>query len=742
MAMVAASSRRGRAPGVAAALVLPALLGAAELVDEDFLEQHVATYRFSLGRPRSAQVTPDGREVLFLRSGPRSFERELLALDLRTGRERVVLTAADVLEGAEETLSTAEKARRERMRLVAKGLASYRLSRDGRRILVPLSGRLFVVERATGAVRELPAGEAASLDPRFSPDGRLVGCVRGRDLWVLDVEEGAARRLTAAAAEPDSVSFGASEFVAQEEMGRMEGYWFSPDSRWVAYQRTDTAAMETFHLADPLHPEKAPDTWPYPRAGGTNAEVRLFVAPVTGGAPVEIRWDRKRFEYLAEVVWEEGGPLTLLVQDRAQQVERLLAADPTTGWTRTLLEERDPAWLELHGEVPRWLEDGSGFLWVTERRGHAELELRDAEGALVRVLAGADEHFMSLAGVDERRGRVLIQAAPRATTRQVAAVPLAGGPARTLVDTPGMVFASQGRDEPLARIDIWPRDGGPRSRLLDGDRLLPVGPRSVAEEPPFEARPEWVRVGRRDWNAMLLRPRDFDPRLRYPVFLSVYGGPTHAVVSEASRWYLHDQWLANQGFVVVSIDGRGTPGRGRVWHRAVRGDLISIPLDDQARALRALGARYPELDLERVGVSGWSFGGYFSAMAVMRRPDLFKVAVAGAPVVDWRDYDTHYTERYMGLPAENEAGYDRADVSTWAGKLRRPLLLVHGTGDDNVYFLHTLKLSKALFLAGRPFELLPLAGFTHMVPDAAVKKRLEARVVGFMKQHLGGPRRR
>jgi dipeptidyl-peptidase-4 len=223
------------------------------------------------------------------------------------------------------------------------------------------------------------------------------------------------------------------------------------------------------------------------------------------------------------------------------------------------------------------------------------------------------------------------------------------------------------------------------------------------------------------------------------VIVDVYGGPLHQQVVRNMGGYLLDQWLADQGFIVISLDGRGTPRRGRDWERTIRGSFGSVPLADQAAGLEALGAKYPEMDLQRVGITGWSFGGYLSALAVLKRPDLFKAAVAGAPVTDWEDYDTHYTERYLGLPVENPVGYKESSLLTYAPGLKRPLLVIHGTGDDNVLFIHTLKLADALFRAGREYELLPLNGFTHMIPDPQVRIRLEERVVKFFKKHLGEP---
>ena len=725
--------------------------GALAAPAEGFLEQYAATYRFRHGQPTSVTVTPDGREVLFLRSGPRSFVRDLYAFDVASGAERVLLTAEQILEGAEESLTAEEKARRERQRLAARGIAGFGLSNDGRRVLVPLSGRLFVVDRDSRKVRELESAAGAPVDPRFSPDGSKVAAVRGGDLYVLDVAAGTERRLTTSASE--TLESGLAEFVAQEEMGRYEGYWWAPDGGTIAYQETDTASVERLYIGDPFTPEQAPQPWVYPRAGRANAKVRLGLVPVAGGATTWVRWDADRYPYLASVRWQANAPLTILVQNRTQTEELLLAVDPANGDTRTLHVERDRTWLNLDPDLPRWLPSGEGFLWSTERDGGWALELRDRTGGFVRTVVPVESGYRAFLRVDERRGVVYVLASPDPTEEHVLRASLReeGGEPRRLTAEPGVhtgVFAESGADVWVHTVQRPDGSVDTVVRRLDGREVGPL--RSVTERPPFAPNLEITSVevdGRRHY-AALVRPRDFDERRRYPVIVYVYGGPHWNVVSTAGQRFLLHQWIADHGYVVVSIDGRGTPGRGRVWERALafaegvdgpRGDIVSVPLEDQAAVLKALGERSPELDLARVGVFGWSYGGTMAAMAVLRRPDVFRAAVAVAPVNDWRDYDTHYTERYLGLPDDNPAGYDRSAAATWAEKLDRPLLLMHGTADDNVYFFHSLKLVNALFRAGRPFEFVPLVGFTHSVPDPLMTVRIYDRLVAFFDERLRAP---
>jgi dipeptidyl-peptidase-4 len=705
----------------------------------EWIERYAATQGFRLGKPASIRVVPDGSAVLFLRSGPRSPSRDLFEVDTRTGSERVLASAEKLLGGAEEKLTAEERARRERMRLTARGIASYDLSADGKRILVPLSGRLYVLERATGVVRELGAKDApAPIDARFSPDGKRIALVRDGELAVIDVGSGVERALTSD--ESPDVTNGLAEFVAQEEMGRLRGYWWSPDSRSLAYERADTSAVERFHIADVFHPEKAPDEWPYPRPGGTNADVKLGVIPVEGGTTTWVDWDRKAFEYLATVTWDEGAPLTLLVQNRRQTEERLLAADPATGKTTTLLVERDTAWLELADGMPHWLAGGREFLWMTERNGAWQLELHDRTGALVRALTEPGLGLTDFALVRPAAREAIVMAGADPTRRHVYRVPLGGGKPVRVTEADGVHGVPTSDDGARFVIRSAPLAGEETFELAGDAGRAGLRLRSVAEPAGLDPRLEFTETATDPaLHAVVVRPHDFVAGRKYPVLLQVYGGPGSQTVLADPGVYLLQQWRADHGYVVVSIDGRGTPGRGRDFARATKNDLISVPLADQVTGLHALGTRYPELDLSRCGITGWSFGGYFSAMAVLREPGTFRAGVAGAPVVTWEDYDTHYTERYMGLPAENAEGYRSANVLTYADRLSRPLLVIHGTADDNVYPIHSLKLVDALFRAGKQVDFVPLAGFTHMVPEPAMRRRVEERILAYFDEHLLGP---
>lgn len=719
--------------GVGMAVLVGVGLGAE--TGDPWLRTLALTRKFQLGRPVRPAFTPDGGTVFFLRAGPRDPRQALHAMDVATGTTREVLDSARVLGGSDEELSVEEKARRERQRITAGGLVSFEIARDGEHLLVPLSGRLFWVEWKTGKSRELPVSGPVT-DARLSPDGTRVAYVRDHDLWVCPTGRGKERRLTRGGS--TVLTHGEAEFVAQEEMGRSTGYWWSPDGTELVYEEADHSGVEVWQVGDPYQPGQPPVPQFYPRPGKANVRVRLGIISVRGGRTRWLDWDRERHPYLVRVQWHGKGGLTLCVQTRDQRELVVLRANPTNGRTEELLVERDSAWINIDQSVPRWLEDGRHFLWTTERSGAWELELHRADGGLERVLVPGSMGWQGLVQVDSTSRRVWFHASADPTAQHGWSVSLEGGEPQRVTEGAGLhtlVVAAKGGAKVVTSATPEHLE---RSRVVraDGSQagLLP----SVAEEPDREIRTEWVRVGEGEgWHARVVRPRDFQVENKYPVIVSVYGGPHVQVVRRSMATALTDQWLADQGFVVVAMDGRGTPGRGREWERGLYGRLGALPLAEQAAALRALGERYPEMDLERVGITGWSFGGYLSAYAVLREPDLFRAAVAGAPVTDWDDYDTHYTERYLGVPpGEADAAYRDGSCLTWAAELKRPLLLIHGTRDDNVFFRHTLRLTDALLRAGREFEVLPLPGFTHMVPDPVVAEQRWQRTAAFFRRHL------
>jgi dipeptidyl-peptidase-4 len=698
-------------------------------LDETLLADAAATFTWRLGTPAPLAITRDGA-VLFRRTPPRDFASDLYELSA-DGALRTLATAADLLGTAGEQLSDAEKARRERTRTATRGIVDIDVSDDGTTVMVPLGDRFYLIDRKTGQRTVIDPGGAA-YDPHLSPDGRTVAFVRGGDLWIASAGS-APKQVTW---HPEGFEYGVADFAAQEELQRTRGFWWSPDSTRVVFQRSDVRHVETLYVADPRHNDRPPVPFKYPRAGTPNAIVDLGIVEVRSpGEPRWLTWDHARYEYLVRVEWTPNAPLSVLVIDRAQTDLTLFRFDPASGAGTPLVTEHDDAWLNSDAGAPRWLDDGSGFLWMTEASGQWVLELHAPDGKLVRTLTTPEFGLRGLGGVDDRGA--IVKASTDPVRQDIWHVPLAGGAPTRLSDGDGVANVTLARHGSLV-IDTLRHAGGRTTVAITrtGRHGLP----SAAERPSLVPTTvlETVELAGRTHHVAITRPRAFDPARRYPVLLKVYAGPHVVTVEDALDQYVMDQWYADAGFIVVRADGRGTPNRGRAWERAILKDLITIPLDDQVAALQAVGARHRELDLLRVGVFGWSFGGYFSTLAVLLRPDVFKAAVAGAPVTDWALYDTAYTERYMKTPQDNPEGYQATSALTHAAKLERPLLIIHGITDDNVHFTHTLALIEALYVAGKRAEVITLSA-THMVPDPKLNLAREQVQVDFFRQHLGPP---
>ncbi|MEQ8280965.1 MAG: DPP IV N-terminal domain-containing protein [Deltaproteobacteria bacterium] len=734
------------------------------------LEEITVTHNYTLGRPFAVRLTPDGSTVLFLRSGRADSKASLYAYDVATKETSLLLSAEQLLGGAEEQLSVEEKAMRERKRIKTSGFTGYAMSSDGSKIVVKLSGKVWIHDRSAGLSAQVDTPDGVVIDARLSPDAKRLAFVRNHDLYVMKLDAipskapkkgprvvgGKVVALTSGGTAEKS--FGTAEFVAQEEMSRYVGYWWSPDSKSIAYQSTDVSGLEQFTIADASRPEHAANVFPYPRPGKANAVVRLYRIGVDGKNRTEITWDRAKFPYLTRVTWSKNAPLSLIVQARDQRAQVYLRVSKDDR-TAPMFEEKDAAWLNITNSVPRWLPDGKSYLWATEESGRWQLErhwpkFNKKKGGLTKreVVVEGEAALLSLVHVDAKRDRVWFLAAPKAVdtllyraklskrSKPVRVSPPSGEFAATFSSDGSRFVLSRASMQDLLRSTVHEADEGPLAPLEPYKAGAPLADAELpfdAKTPKHLPRTEIVEPSEADgfWGA-ITRPRGFDPKKKYPVVVYVYGGPGFTVVKSNAVAYLVQQWMADHGFVVVSVDGRGTPRRGRDHERALREKFGDVPLEDQVRGLKALGARYPELDLERVGIYGWSFGGYMSALAVMRRPDIFKVGVAGAPVVDWLYYDTHYTERYLGLPDDAPKAYASSSLLTYAKDLERPLLLVHGIADDNVYFAHTLQLADHLFRAGKDFDLLPLVGLTHQIADPSIRETLYGRMANFLGQVL------
>ena len=687
--------------------------------------QLARTERFTLGVPDQFTLTPDGATVLFLRSRAGDDPVSCLwALDAGSGTERLLADPAELLGGAAEQLPEAERIRRERDRQFGAGIVGYATDEAVRLVAFALSGELWTVAMAGGRVQRLPAAGSV-VDPRPDPTGERIAYVAAGALRVI--EAGGPPDHAVAGPEGPDVTFGLAEHVAAESMGRTRGYWWAPDGQRLLTARVDSAAVQLWHICDPADPGKPPQPVRYPAAGTANAEVTLWVAGLDGTRP-QVRWDRDGYEYVPAAGWDAHGPYAT-VQSRDQRSLLLLGIDPADGATRVLAEQRDECWVQLVPGLPARL--GSGALV-----SHADLR-----GTRYLTVGGATVtppglQLLEVLGTDGEE--VLFTASvPEDPTQASLWSYRAGDGARQLSTEPGvhtgvrrggtLVHVARTADLPGSRIGV----------LRPGEPAVTIA--SLAARPVLDLRAVPLVLGPRELRSVLLLPswyRRGDGLL--PVLLDPYAGPgMQKVTAEQHAMSFVSQWFAEQGFAVLVTDGRGTPGRGPAWEREIYGDIFGPVLEDQVTALAEAGRQHPELDLGRVGIRGWSFSGALAAMAILRRPDIFRAAVAGAAVTDQRMYDTNWRERFLGHPDQYPDRYDACSLLLEAPKLTRPLLLIHGLTDDNVFPANTLRLSSALLAAGRPHEVLLLSGTTHHVRDETVFENLHWHQVRFLQRHLG-----
>ncbi|MFD9027375.1 prolyl oligopeptidase family serine peptidase [Streptomyces parvulus] len=701
---------------------------------DSFPKRHARTQRFTLGAPRSFTVAPDGSRVAFLRSGTGTDRaNSLWVLDVDEGAERVAADPRALLGGAEESLSPEERARRERSREGGAGIVGYATDAAVELASFALSGRLFAAELRAGTARELST-PGPVIDPRPSPDGRHIAYVARGGLRVVGAEGDGDRAL--AEADGEGITYGLAEFVAAEEMSRVRGFWWGPDSDRLLVARVDDTPVQRWWISDPAHPERDPQHVPYPAAGTANADVRLFVLGLDGGR-TEVLWDRARYPYLARVHWSGSGAPLLLVQARDQRSQLFLAVDTVSGTTRMVHADEDPVWLELLPGVPCWSPSGQ-LVRIADEGGARVLAVgeRLLTGGQLHLRAvldvGADDVLVSASAgeeaADPETGEVHVYRVNELGVERVSQEP----GVHTAVRSGGVtVLVSATLDRPGARVAV----------LRDGKVAATVA--SYAEDPGLSPRVTLTRGGARAVPCAVLMPTDYHGDSLLPVLLDPYGGPHGQRVVAAHNAHLTSQWFADQGFAVIVADGRGTPGHSPAWEKSIKDDVAAVVLQDQVDALQALAADFP-LDLDRVAIRGWSFGGYLAALAALRRPDVFHAAVVGAPVTDLRLYDTHYQERYLGDPGEQPDVYRRNSLIDDAGLVdaaepHRPMMVIHGLADDNVVVAHSLRLSSALLAAGRPHEVLPLSGVTHMTPQESVAENLLRLQVDFLRRSLPAP---
>ncbi|WBO68269.1 prolyl oligopeptidase family serine peptidase [Streptomyces camelliae] len=679
------------------------------MTPDPLLAQLVRTARFTRGVSGRFTVTADGRTVLYLRGRTGDDPAPCLwALDLGTGSERLLADPVRLLGDGRGT----------------RGIGGYATDAAGRLVAFTLAGALWTAGADGGEPRRLPAARPVS-DPRPDPGGRRIAYVRRGALRVVRADGTDDRPIAEPAA--DDVEFGVAEHTDATLADGPRGHWWAPDGTALLCARTDRRRVHRWYGTDPADPDRPPRIRRHAPAGTPNPDVTLWLIPVHGNAPrTPVRWDRAAYEYVVGAGWDGHGPFAV-VQSRDQRTVLLLGIDPVDGRTTVLHEQRDARWVELVPGLPA--RTASGVLLAhADAQGTRHLT---ADGEPVTPVG---RQLRSVLGVDG--DEVLFTASDEPTETGLWAWRPGTRP-RRLGEGPGL-YGGVLRGGVLVRTVADTTGAAPRAEVLRGGRTVATVP-SYAERPVPAVRRSMLRLGPRELRAALYlpswhRPSDHGP---LPVLLDPYGGAARQRVTVAHTWQtLVSQWFAEQGFAVLVTDGRGTPGRGPGWERAVYGDLFGPVLDDQVSALAAAARTHPVLDLNRVGIRGWSFSGSLAVLAVLRRPDVFRAAVAGAPVTDQRLYDAHWRERVLGRPDEHPERYDACSLLREAPRLTRPLLLLHGLADPKVPPAHTLRLSDALLTAGRPHEVLLLPGAGHQPVGGELTENLLRHQLRFLRGHL------
>ena len=733
------------------ALLLALLLLPAQLVMADSLTLEAIFGGGGLDGPvpRDLKISPDGQRITFLRARADDQNRldlwEYHVADKQTRR----LVDADTLDSGNE-LSDAEKARRERARIAGiTGIVSYQWSPDGRALLFPLAGKLYLYALSSApdkTVRELPTG-GDFLDPQISPKGGYVSFVQGQNLKVIDLASNEVRALTQDGA--GTIHNGEAEFVAQEEMDRSKGYWWAPDDSAIAFERYDEADVAVVKRAEVYADHTEVIEQRYPAAGKNNVSVKLGLVSPSGGDARWIDLGEDADIYLVRVDWlADAKQLSYQIEPRNQQSLELRLVDIVKLEQRTLLKESSDTWINLNSDL-RFLKDAQSFVWASERSGYKHLYLYGLDGKLRHPISSGEWNIDKLLGIDEKTGVVYIQSnRDYVPDTQVYSLKLDGSAASTpsRVSKDDGTHAATFAEDASIYLDSFSDLATPPQvslRKADGSFIAWIEQNQLDDTHPYaayrEARitPEFGTLKADDGQTLYYRvykPAGFDPAKRYPVFNFYYGGPHAQKVVRA--WGDHFlTYMAQQGYVVFTLDNRGMDRRGRRFSDVIYRQFGNVEVLDQLTGIRWLKTQ-AWVDSDHIGVFGWSYGGYMTTMLLGKASDQIAAGVAVAPVTDWTLYDTHYTERYLSTPQDNKAGYIRSAPFAWLDGLSSPLFLIHGMADDNVLFSNTTALMSALQTRGIQFDLMTYPGGKHGLSTTTMKLHAYHAIVNWMDRQL------
>lgn len=691
--------------------------------------------------PSEFQWSPDGKLLTYILPQDGEDEaRDLWAFDPVSGEKRILVSDEQLSRLAPST-EQATRDERERERRRRYSVAAYLWAPDAKEILFTSAGRLYLFDLASGQPRALAPARSGVRDPKFSPDGRWVSFLLGHDIWLVPVEGGAERPLTTGAT--DTLFHGDLDWVYPEEFAIRSGYAWSPDSLRIAFMELDQSRVPTYPITDLISLEPSVDSQRYPKAGDPNPRLRLGVIKVKNAGRRNARtvWVKKTDEYLPRFSWMNNSRLAVQFLNRAQTELQLVFADAQDGVTSTVLVERDPYWLNITNDI-KFLDDNKEFLWTSERSGYRHIEVYGYDGQKKRTLSSGDWEVQAIEKADAKNGWVYY------TSNE--SNPLGSDLYRIRADGSQKARLTDGRG--VHAVDI--NDQG--TAYLDAFSTLTTVPqwqvRGLSEEKSFvlhQARsleeynlvePELETVKAPDGaliRVLLLKPQRIEPQRKYPLLIYVYGGPHAPTIRDAfeSRGrYLFHQYLAAKGYVVAHIDDRTSSILGHRHEAAAHRQYGPAAVRDYLTAVDHLKA-LPFVDPERIGIWGWSGGG-FSTCFALTHSKVFRLGIAVAPVTDWRLYDSIYTERYMGRPAEEEEAYRETSPMRAAKNLHGRLVLAHGTADDNVHLQNTMQMVQALIDAGKPYDLLLYPGKTHGIYGSTARVHLFRAIEEYLERYL------
>ncbi len=709
------------------------------------IERLVASPALAGTSPRGLKLSPDGRRATYL--APRKENQhfyDLWQMDITTGNKSLLLDADKLASGE---LSDEEKARRERQRIYGQGIMEYYWSQDSQAILIPASGQLYYFSLADNQARLLPIGDGFATDARLSPKGHYVSFVRDQNLFVLELATNKLTQLTQDGG--GAIKNAMAEFVAQEEMDRMTGYWWAPNESAIAFTHVDESGVELVTrneiYADGIKLTKQR----YPYAGKANVDIALGVVEIKNKKIAWVELGKEKDIYLPRVKWlPDSQHLSYQWQSRDQQTLRLNVTElGQLNKSKTLLTETSDAWVNLNNSL-KFLKGKEQFIWASERDGFNHLYLLNNQGKVIRQLTSGNWAVDELEFVDEKNGWVYFTGRKdTAIEKRLYRVPLAGGDIQAVSKRSGMhsvVFA----DSSPVYLDYFNSlNQPPQISLHDetGKKLNWVEANSVVQGHPLYdyfglwQLPEFGELKADDGQSLIYRlfkPADFDPKKKYPVVVRVYGGPHAQLV--VNSWSSHDyytQYLLQQGYLVFQLDNRGSAHRGTEFEHVIYKKLGDAEVEDQKVGVDYLRS-LPYVDANNIAIYGHSYGGYMALMSLFKAPNYFKAAISGAPVTDWSLYDTHYTERYLGHPESNAKGYEASSVMPYVKGYESGLLMYHGMADDNVLFENSTKVYKALQDEGKLFQMIDYPGSKHSMRGEKVKLHLYRSLTDFLDRQL------